>query len=41
VKPALSRGPTGPAPAVADEQLPTIEQALLAGAEAYEFDHDL
>jgi transposase len=36
-----SRGPTGPAPAVADEQLPAIQQALLQGAKAHGFDNDL
>jgi transposase len=36
-----SRGPTGPAPAVADEQLPAIEQALLQGAKAHGFENDL
>jgi transposase len=36
-----SRGPTGPAPAVADQQLPAIEQALLLGAKAHGFDNDL
>jgi transposase len=36
-----TRGPTGRRPKVADEQLPTIEHALLQGAQAHGFATDM